>query len=275
MSESKLTNAQKARIERNRQKALLLRNSRLTNRPYPPRNKEKDRETHNDINSSSGTTSSRIVDTGGGFLLDAEDEEEWSRPPRNLVEEPAPILGGERLICDECGKEFMDSYLYRIFDAEICDSCRQSDESGKFSLITKTEAKQQFLLKDVDLDRREPPLKFQVKKNPHYSRGEMKLYLLSQVKERAYEVWGDEDKLEQAKEDKLEKREIQKQKKFDKKVKELRKAVRTSTWRKDLSKHEHVFPKEGEEGGETYDEETDTWTKTCKDCGYQLNFEKM
>lgn len=39
------------------------------------------------------------------------------------------------------------------------------------------------------------------------------------VKQRANEVWGDEDKLEQAKEEKLEKREIQKQKKFDKKVK--------------------------------------------------------
>lgn len=56
---------------------------------------------------------------------------------------------------------------------------------------------------------------------------------------------------------------------------ELRKAVRTSTWRKDLSKHEHTFPKEGEEGGETYNEETDTWTKTCKECGYQVSFEKM
>lgn len=56
---------------------------------------------------------------------------------------------------------------------------------------------------------------------------------------------------------------------------ELRKAVRTSTWQKDLSKHQHVYPKEGEEGGETYDEETDMWTKTCKDCGYQVEFEKM
>jgi hypothetical protein len=36
-----------------------------------------------------------------------------------------------------------------------------------------------------------------------------------------------------------------------------------------------VFPIEGEEGEETYDEETDTWTKTCKTCGYQLSYEKM
>lgn len=45
------------------------------------------------------------------------------------------------------------------------------------------------------------------------------LYFVNKVKERSKEVWGDEDKLEQAKEDKLEKREQQKQKKFDKKVK--------------------------------------------------------
>lgn len=111
---------------------------------------------------------------------------------------------------------------------------------------------QKFLLKDVDLDIREPILKYQVKKNPHYSRGEMKLYLMSQVglsrqyckalihscsssgflvlvsfmsffsiqvKKRAYEIWGDEESLEEAKEERIEKREKQKQKKFDKKVK--------------------------------------------------------
>lgn len=56
---------------------------------------------------------------------------------------------------------------------------------------------------------------------------------------------------------------------------ELRRAVRTSTWKKDTSRHEHEFPEAGQEGGEVYDEETDTWTKTCKTCGYQLTYEKM
>ncbi|XP_031553476.1 DNA repair protein complementing XP-A cells homolog [Actinia tenebrosa] len=275
MSESKLTNAQKARIERNRQKALLLRSSRLSSRPYPQRSKD-DECRESEVTSSSGGTCvslSRVVDSGGGFLLDAE-EEELSRAPINIVEQPAPILGGHQLVCTICNKEFMDSLIFRIFDECICDSCRESDETGDLKLITKTDAKQKFLLKDVDLDMREPILKFQVKKNPHHSRGEMKLYLTCQVKKRAYEIWGDEEGLEEAKEERIEKREIQKQKKFDKKVKELRKAVRTSTWRKNISKHEHDYPKEGE-GGETYDEETDSWTKTCKTCGYQLTFEKM
>lgn len=56
---------------------------------------------------------------------------------------------------------------------------------------------------------------------------------------------------------------------------ELRKAVRTSTWKKDTSRHEHEFGEAGDQGGEAYDKETDTWTKTCKTCGYQLTYEKM
>lgn len=49
-------------------------------------------------------------------------------------------------------------------------------------LITKTEAKESYLLKDCDLDLREPPLKFLLKKNSRQPRwGEMKLYLECQV----------------------------------------------------------------------------------------------
>ena len=62
----------------------------------------------------------------------------------------------------------------------ICIIYRESDE--KHALITKTDAKKEFLLKDVDFDRREPPLKFIIRKNPHNPRwGDMKLYLRSQV----------------------------------------------------------------------------------------------
>jgi DNA-repair protein complementing XP-A cells len=52
----------------------------------------------------------------------------------------------------------------------------------KYDLITKTEAKKEYLLKDCDIDLRSPPLRFILGKNPHNSRwGEMKLYLLLQV----------------------------------------------------------------------------------------------
>lgn len=59
---------------------------------------------------------------------------------------------------------------------------RECDDSSAYKLITKTEAKSKYQLKDVDLDKRDPPLKFIVKKNPRHEKwGEMKLYLESQV----------------------------------------------------------------------------------------------
>lgn len=93
------------------------------------------------------------------------------------------------------------------------------DNEDKHSLITRTEAKQEYLLKDCDLDKREPPLKFIVRKNPHNVRwGEMKLYLHLQVEKRALEVWGNEETLIEEKEKRDVKRQEGKIKKFNKKV---------------------------------------------------------
>lgn len=60
----------------------------------------------------------------------------------------------------------------------MCDR----DLDDKHRLITRTEAKDKYLLKDVDLDVREPVLLFLLKKNPRNDRwGDMKLYLECQV----------------------------------------------------------------------------------------------
>ncbi|TRZ14239.1 hypothetical protein HGM15179_012864 [Zosterops borbonicus] len=145
----------------------------------------------------------------------------------------------------------------------------ERDVEDKHKLITRTEAKEEYLLKDCDLDKREPVLRFIVKKNPHNSRwGEMKLYLKLQVIERSLEVWGSEEALQEAKELRRDNREKMKQKKFDKKVKELRRAVRSSLWKKEASIHEHEYGPE-----ENIDE--DTYRKTCTVCGHELTYEKM
>jgi DNA-repair protein complementing XP-A cells len=96
---------------------------------------------------------------------------------------------------------------------------RSRDKEGKHSLITKTEAKQEYLLKDCDLDKREPALKYIVRKNPHNANwGEMKLYLHLQIEQRALEVWGSEENLLKEKEMRDVKRDEAKIKKFNKKV---------------------------------------------------------
>ncbi|XP_013403478.1 DNA repair protein complementing XP-A cells homolog isoform X2 [Lingula anatina] len=256
----KLSATQRARIERNRQRALLLKQSRLTSRPYTTGKED------NDV-IGKVKVPGKVIDTGGGFLLEEEDQQEAASTVK-IAHPPAPVISTDLLICNECSKEFMDSFLYSHFEEFVCDKCRDNEE--KHSLITKTDAKNKYLLKDADFDRREPSLRFIVKKNPHNNRwGEMKLYLESQVYKRAMEVWGSEEKIEEAQERRAENREKQQQKKFDKKVQALRKAVRSSLWTKELGNHEHEF------GEEVYDEDNDTYNKTCKSCGHIMSYEKM
>ncbi|XP_038203106.1 DNA repair protein complementing XP-A cells isoform X2 [Arvicola amphibius] len=207
----------------------------------------------------------KMIDTKGGFILEEEEEEEHKAA--NVVHEPGPVMEFDYAICEECGKEFMDSYLMSHFDFPTCDSCRDADDKHK--LITKTEAKQEYLLKDCDLEKREPALRFIVKKNPRHSQwGDMKLYLKLQVVKRALEVWGSQEALEDAKEVRQENREKMKQKKFDKKVKELRRAVRSSVWKRETAAHHHEY-------GPEESLEDDMFRKTCTLCGHELTYEKM
>ncbi|ESP05656.1 hypothetical protein LOTGIDRAFT_103099 [Lottia gigantea] len=251
----KLTPAQRARVERNRQKALLLKQARLANRPYTI-----GKESHK------VQAAPREVDTGSGFFIE-EDNKEIKTGKLEVKHQPAPVIAVDNIFCESCEKEFLDSYIYTHFNIPACDTCREKD---KYDLITKTDAKNRFLLKDADLDKREPPLKFIVKKNPNNNRwGDMKLFLEYQVQERAMEVWGSEEAIEEERENRNEKKDKAKQKKFDKRVKELRNTVRSSLWRKGTTFHEHDFQEE------TYDEEEDIYSKKCKTCEHIETYEKM
>ncbi|XP_032419828.1 DNA repair protein complementing XP-A cells [Xiphophorus hellerii] len=252
-----LSAAMRAKIERNRQRALMLRQARLASRP---------------LSAVEGATSAKVsktIDSGAGFFIEEEEGGEEERKAKKVVHQPAPVIEPDYLLCDDCQKPFMDSFLSNSFDLSVCDKCRDNEEKHK--LISRTEAKQRYLLKDVDLDKREPPLRFILKKNPHNPRwGDMKLYLLLQVEKRCMEVWGSEEALEEARETREENKEVQKQKRFNKKVRELRRAVRSSTWTKNTSAHQHEYGPE-----EVVDPEEDLYKKTCTTCGHELTYEKM
>ncbi|XP_078048624.1 DNA repair protein complementing XP-A cells homolog Xpac [Augochlora pura] len=251
----------KERAERNRQKALLLKKSKIVSHPYSKR------ENGDSTNGKkTKVQDQRIILSEGGFLIEENDDLE--NEMLKITEIPGPIILNFPH-CEECQNEFQDSYLLQTFDLPVCDKCREP--KGKHSLITKTEAKQEYLLKDCDFDKREPILKYITKKNPHNSHwGEMKLYLQLQVEQRALEVWGSEEKLLEEKELRDTKREGTKIKKFNKKIKQLRMQVRSSMYDK-TSKASHVH----EFGGDTYNEEDDTYTHTCITCGYEETYEKM
>lgn len=72
------------------------------------------------------TAVKKIVDSGAGFLIEEEEAEKSSAKVKIVQEEAARIKSADHpgLFCDECGKEFVDSYLYKTYNADICDACR-------------------------------------------------------------------------------------------------------------------------------------------------------
>ncbi|XP_054740587.1 DNA repair protein complementing XP-A cells homolog [Anastrepha obliqua] len=271
------TEAEKARMERNRIKALHLRQAKLVAHPYQKKN----------VNSADGEESvikvqgTKYIDSGGGFLLEQpviSTNGQAITAGKEISDsntEAAKVLNDALSIpvtfeeCLDCGDAFVESYLFSNFGHAVCDKCR--DQDGRHALITRTEAKAEYLLKDCDFDRREPPLRYISRKNPHNVRwGEMKLYLLLQVERRAMEVWGSEEELSRQHELLEEKREVTKVKKYNKQMKQLRMEMRSSLFTKETkSTHEHEF------GADTYNEEDDNYTHTCLKCPYTETYEKM
>ncbi|XP_068912313.1 DNA repair protein complementing XP-A cells homolog [Tenebrio molitor] len=247
------------RIERNRQKALTIRQSKLVSHPYAK----------SAVVSIDKTTikigATKYKDTGGGFLLEEEPEKEFSD---NLVTQEPPVLEPDQPICKKCKKPFAVSWLFDNFLFKCCNSCKDLEEH---KLITKTEALNMYLLRDYDLDKREPPLKYITRKNPHNVRwGEMKLYLQLQIEERALEVWGSEEQIEEERQRRQEKKVIAKTKKYNKHLKELRMSMRSGLYdRTSVAAHVHEF------GPETYNKEEDTYSRNCLTCSYAETFEKM
>jgi len=260
----KISDSQKARAEKNRMKAIALKKARLSAQPYPDPKKKEDFLTGEKVKETKET---KLVDTNAGFFIEETDGPEGQQ----VISEPlpAPVIEPERPKCTECLEDLADSYLFRMFNIDVCDKCKETEKDGKHELITKTDAKNQFLLKDMDFDR-EPSLKFIVRKNPHNSRwGDMKLYLRLQVEKKALEVWGSEEALEEEHEKREDRRDHLKVKKFNKKLKALRMQVRGSLYKKDISAHEHEY------GEEVYDEDEDMYSRTCKTCDHVHSYEKM
>ncbi|XP_058460052.1 DNA repair protein complementing XP-A cells homolog [Malaya genurostris] len=270
-SSSSISDSDRQRIEANRQRALNLRQARLTAHPYG-NGKQRPQETAIAVNNVIKVSGTKFIDSGGGFLIEqrtcVDPVEDVPVDEKEIEKDsiPVPIEFDE---CLDCGDRFADSYLLNTFDYKICDACRDSD--GKHSLITRTEAKQEYLLKDCDLDKREPILKYISRKNPHNVRwGEMKLYLHLQIEQRALEVWGTEENLIKEKELREEKREVTKVKKYNKRLKELRMDVRSSLYDKTIQGHVHSWG-----DSEVYNEEEDTYTRTCESCNHSETYEKM
>lgn len=98
----------------------------------------------------------------------------------------------------------------------------------------------------------------------------MKLYLRSQVEARALEVFGSLQAIEEQKEKREEMKELAKAKKYNKKLSELRKAVRSTLYDKTTKSHEHEFGP-----SKCIDPENDEYWHKCLTCDYEETYEEM
>ena len=275
LNDESLTAEQLERIERNRQRALQLRAS--STKSYEQKAK-----------TLPSTTRKQQIDSHAGFFI---DDDPTSIDKRPVTYETIPIIHQPKtdqldvlgMPCDECQTIFLTSYLYKHFQEPICDACRekysihdeqddeQDEQTIRYSLITRTSAKDKYLLTDYDLDKREPILKCIEKKNPHNQRwGTMRLYLRCQIQRLSEQIH--EGKTNEKVVERDERKAENKRKKYEKKVEQLRLDVRTSLLTKRAKTvHEHVY----DEANIQFNQATDTYTKTCLECGYQYEYEEM
>ena len=66
----------------------------------------------------------KLIDTGGGFLLEERDLTTAEEEDIAVVKEPAAIQPSDVPNCEECGKPFVESFLHQSFNHPVCDSCK-------------------------------------------------------------------------------------------------------------------------------------------------------
>jgi DNA-repair protein complementing XP-A cells len=235
---------------------------------------------------------SKMTDTKGGFMTLEDDPgnrtlhkpgedsgkpanmslKEWEaqqlrkrlRDRREGPFEPGlSVLNGDEKKCRECGSLEIDWQFDEHLQTRVCHACKEKMPE-KYSLLTKTEAKEDYLLTDPEL-RDENLLPRMLKPNPHKSTwNDMMLFMRFQVEEYAFseKKWGSAEKLE---------------KKFKNKLNELKKRTRVDAYKKGRAggggefgdiigkgKHEHEW------GRSVEDPETGMTKRSCIECGMEV-----
>lgn len=170
-------------------------------------------------------------DTKGGFLSeetagdDTKRINDWKAEERlNL---PPTVMDGDGPKCFECGTADLDFKLYNVFKCRVCKTDRDR-LPDKYSLLTKTECREDYLLTDPEL-RDADLMPHMERPNPHKTTyNNMMLYLRYQVEEFAFKKWGGPEGLDAEYERRVGAKKARKDKKFLKKLKEMRRTTRAA-----------------------------------------------
>ncbi|KAH6608214.1 hypothetical protein Trco_004527 [Trichoderma cornu-damae] len=260
---------------------------------------------------------SSMTDTKGGFLSMEDDPhnyalgaqkpgqadeqrpkgmtiQEWERQRtiRNLkrlkagpFEPSISVLDDQqtRKKCRECSSLEIDFVWEEVFRVCVCSKCKDKYPE-KYSLLTKTECKEDYLLTDPEL--RDPELLPHLNKpNPHKSHWhDMMLFLRFQVEEYAIGTkWGSAEALDAEYERREAQKKARKEAKFKEKLLDLKRKTRTEAFRRQagtLGSKNGAPSKFGDtvggggrhvhEWGRTVENEEGMTVKTCVTCGMEV-----
>ncbi|KAJ3124476.1 hypothetical protein HK100_011216 [Physocladia obscura] len=176
-------------------------------------------------------------------------------------------------VCCECESMDLCRDLYSHYKVLVCRRCKDTLKN-KYSLLTKTECRDDYLLTDSEL-KDASKLPCWSKKNPHKDTyANMLLYLRLHVERFAIEKWGSLDALDAEFERRELEKTVRKRKKFELKLSELRKkTILANSILKRPSKastiHEHKYGEKVDTG------DGFTFEQTCGICGIVSSFEEF
>lgn len=302
-----MTPAQLQIIENNRQKALEIRaklngqnNQSISIEKNPPASDgyvDNIRLNHNNKNDSEVPNKRKydppairrsdyieydfatMKDSRGGFinteeLPNAEEAttlDEWKEKQKQQIgfELPPPIDIENAPKCFECNSIEISPQLFDNFrQVRACRKCIK-EKPEKYSLLTKTECREDYLLTDPELKDVELLPRIE-KPNPHgFSR--MQLFLRFQVEEYAWKKWGSSEKLDEEWERREAMRIKRRDKKYNDQLREMRKKTRAEEYTRKLrngqglgERHVHDWSAPLKISGEF-----NMVMKRCIDCGVE------
>ncbi|EJT73721.1 hypothetical protein GGTG_07577 [Gaeumannomyces tritici R3-111a-1] len=145
----------------------------------------------------------------------------------------ALVSDAERKKCRECASLEVDFVWDEVFGVCVCGTCKEKFPE-KYSLLTKTECRQDYLLTEPEL-RDEELLPHLNKPNPHKSHWhDMMLFLRCQVEEYALgpKRWGSTEALDAEFERREADKRVRKEEKFKSKLAELKKRTHADAFRR-------------------------------------------
>jgi DNA-repair protein complementing XP-A cells len=200
---------------------------------------------------------STMLDSKGGFLVQEAEDEAPSLPE---------VFPTHDQRCQTCGSIDLNFTYQQHFDINVCINCVDKMPEA-YSLLTKTESKEDYLLTESELK----DLKFWIKPNPHKSTySNMLLYCRKQVEAFAFKKWGSEQGLDAEFAVRRQKKEELANKRRKKKLKELRTKTRPSLVNelRASADHQHEFGEAISKGGGYF-------IQVCKECKMEVGFEEM